>query len=134
MVVHLSSSFMAKSAVCCFALALVLPIVLIVVGEIVLPRVIAARLNELQHGVNKTCPGSRAQQARAGRPQLQGPTQLAQGYSLSWREESPSRLGAESDAVEALCCRLVVGAAQIAQLCAAFDHIFCCLRAFRISL
>tara|TARA_B100000768_G_C11103589_1_gene300176 strand:- start:344 stop:490 length:147 start_codon:yes stop_codon:yes gene_type:complete len=48
---------MAKSAVCCFALALVLPIVLIVVGEIVLPRVIAARLNELQHGVNKTCPG-----------------------------------------------------------------------------
>ena len=44
---------MAKwAAGCCFALALVLPIVLIVVGEIALPRVIAARLNELQHGHN----------------------------------------------------------------------------------
>ena len=65
---------MAKwAAGCCFALALVLPIVLIVVGEIVLPRVIAARLNELQHGHNVPWIAL-SQQARAGRPQLQGPT------------------------------------------------------------
>ena len=34
----------------CFAMAVVLPIVLIVVGEVVLPQVIVARLNELRHG------------------------------------------------------------------------------------
>ena len=58
---------------CCFSMALILPIVLIVVGEVVLPQMIATRLHEPQLGQSALLALTASP---LGRPQLQGPTRL----------------------------------------------------------